>query len=254
MKVVAIIQARMGSSRLPGKMLMNVEGKPIIEHVFERIKEASTIDEFWLATTTSAKDNLLAEWAKQNNILIYRGSEEDVLDRYYHAAFKAKAEVIVRITGDCPLHDSKIIDNVVESYLSKDVDYVCNVIPPTYPDGLDVEIFSFKALEKAWKEAVLKSEREHVTPYIWKNSSLFRLGSVVNNEDFSSYRLTLDTLEDLDLINKIFGELKKQEIFGDMNDILKILRQHPEWIEINSKHKRNEGYDKSVKDDSVTSI
>ncbi|MBI5221600.1 MAG: glycosyltransferase family protein, partial [Candidatus Magasanikbacteria bacterium] len=172
MKTVAIIQARMGSTRLPGKSLMNIDGRPIINYVFDRVSNSVLIDEVWLATTTNAEDNVLERWAQDQNIKYFRGSSDDVLDRYYQTALLSGANTVIRITGDCPLVDPRVIDMVLGEYQKGGFDYVCNTQPPTFPDGLDVEVFSFVSLEKTWKEAKLKSEREHVTPYIWKNSTI----------------------------------------------------------------------------------
>lgn len=249
MKIVAIIQARMGSTRLPGKMLLNIAGKPTIQHVWERIRLSKTIDEIVLATGKDQDNDPLANWAEYNKVNFYRGSENDVLDRYYNAAKEAAADAIVRITGDCPLLDFQIVDKVVEEFKRVNYDYVCNTQPPTYPDGLDTEVFSFQALEKAWREAKLKSEREHVTSYIWKHPEIFKLGNILNDEDLSNYRLTLDTKEDLDLIGLIIGECQKQKKFCGLNEIIRIIKDHPEWLSINAHHQRNEGYLKSLQAD-----
>lgn len=251
MKVVAIIQARMGSTRLPGKMMKSILGKPVIEYVFDRVRPSRLLDEVWLATTTEPEDETLVAWAELNNIPYFRGSVNDVLDRYYETARLAKADVVVRITGDCPLADYKVIDEVVGQYLSNypAFDYVCNTQPPTFPDGLDVEVFSFKALEKAWKEAQLTSEREHVTPYIWKHPELFKIKNIRNDIDLSALRWTLDTPEDLTLINLVLTEVQKEKMYVHFERILEIFSQHPEWNLINAHYKRNEGYIKSLKED-----
>lgn len=250
MKTVAIIQARMGATRLPGKMMMDLAGQSVVQRVFERVKPSRFINEIWLATTINPEDDVLAEWAVQNNFTCYRGSAEDVLDRYYQTALKAKAEVIVRITGDCPLHDPEVIDKVIESYgRGSQFDYVANIYPPTYPDGLDVEIFSFQALEKSWREAKLKSEREHVTAYIWKHPERFRIKNISHLEDLSFYRWTLDTPEDLKFLRLIFEELQKKQQFGHLAEVLAILQEHPEWLKINAQYRRNEGYQKALKED-----
>ncbi len=248
MKVVAIIQARMGSTRLPGKMMKDINGTPMVQFVVESVKKTKKVDEVWLATTVNPEDEVLARWAEENNVLLYRGSSDDVLDRYYQTGKLAGADVIVRVTGDCPLIDPSVIDQVVEEFLKGGADYVCNTQPPTFPDGLDVEVCSFAAIEKAWKEAELSSEREHVMPYIWKHPELFRIKNVVHDPDWSHYRLTLDTVEDFELIGKVIIECKKQNAYN-MNTVIKILTEHPEWLDINSKYERNEGYQKSLNED-----
>ncbi|MCX6722591.1 MAG: glycosyltransferase family protein [Candidatus Staskawiczbacteria bacterium] len=249
MKIVAIIQARMGSTRLPGKMMLKILGKPIIEHVFERIKDSQLINEIWLATTLNAEDNVLADWADSKGKKVYRGSSDDVLERYWQTAKQAGADIVVRITGDCPLHDSEVIDSVINKFLSGGFDYVSNAHPPTYPDGLDTEVFSFQALEKSWEEAKLKSEKEHVTPYIWKNSEKFKIDNVSNEIDLSKERWTLDTKEDFLFIDNILKECATRGVKVNFKNVLDILESFPHWREINSVYQRNEGYQKSINED-----
>jgi len=253
MKIVAIVQARMGSTRLPRKMMLNLVGQPVISRIFERIKYSKYIDEAWLATTNSTNDEVLASWANNNKINCFRGSEDDVLDRYYQTAKKSRADVVIRLTGDCPLLDPQIIDKVIEVYKKENgnLDYVSNVHPPTYPDGMDVEVVSFFALEEAWQSAKLKSEREHVTPYIWKKLDLYKTRNVIHDVDLSNYRWTLDTEDDLRLIEKIYREMNKVESFCGLDCILKIVNQYPEWNSINNQYERNEGYTKSIKEEGV---
>jgi spore coat polysaccharide biosynthesis protein SpsF (cytidylyltransferase family) len=169
MAVVAIIQARMGSVRFPGKMLKQLGDKPLIWHVIHRVQQATLVDKVVLATSVNENNKPLVREVQSYGVDSYVGDENDVLDRFYQCAKKFKATTIVRITGDCPFSDPEVIDAVISLFQKKRLDYASNVLPPTYPDGLDVEVFSFDALEKAWKEATLQSEREHVTPYIWKN-------------------------------------------------------------------------------------
>jgi len=249
MKIIAIIQARMGATRLPGKMMKDLSGQPVVAHVINRVKMAASINELWLATTIREQDNVLAVWAEEHSVRCFRGSENNVLDRYYQTALKAEADVVVRITADCPLLDYQIVDQVVNKYLEGGSDYVCNTQPPTFPDGLDVEIFSFGALEKAWKEAKLKSEHEHVTPYIWKQPKIFKIKNVNNSDDLSHHRWTLDTPEDLELIRKVVKEMSRYDGYCGLECILQIIEKHPDWQEINSKYMRNDGYQKSVEED-----
>ena len=215
MKIVAIIQARMGSTRLPGKMMMDIAGKPAIENVWDRVRLSKHLDEIWLATSVDSQDDVLAQWAEDKSVLCYRGSENDVLDRFYQVAVKSHTDVVVRLTGDCPLHDSNTIDKVIDLYGDGTrYDYVSNVVPPTYPDGLDVEVFSFDVLADAWHNARLKSEREHVTPYIRSHAKPARIGNLLNDVDLSMYRWTLDTKEDLKLIRLIASECLDKERCG----------------------------------------
>lgn len=248
MKVVAIIQARMGSTRLPGKMLMDIGGKPAIQHVVERARKAARVNMVVLATTSESADDALAVWAEKNSVPCFRGSEDDVLDRYYQCAKAQEADVVVRITGDCPLLDPEALDQVIAAYIEGDCDYASNTHPPTYPDGLDCEAFSFAALERAWREARLASEREHVTPYVWKHPEMFRIKNVTSNEDLSNHRWTLDTPEDLIFIRHILTACSVQ---GDCSllGVLAVLAQHPEWKAINAQFERNEGYIKSLQND-----
>ena len=249
MKIVAIIQARMDSTRLPGKMMLKVLDKPIIEHVFERVKDSQLINEIWLATTINTEDDVLANWAALKGEKFYRGSSDDVLERYWQTAKQAGADIVVRITGDCPLHDSEVIDLVINKFLSGKFDYVSNVNSPTYPDGLDTEVFSFQALEKAWEEAKLKSEKEHVTPYVWKNSEKFKIDNVSNEINLSQERWTLDTKEDFLFIDSILKECAARGVKVSFKNILDVLADFPHWREINSAYQRNEGYQKSINED-----
>ena len=249
----------MGSTRLPGKMMMDLCGEPVVARVVEQVKRAKQVTRVVLATTIDTSDGVLAQWAKINGVDCFRGSVNDVLDRYYQAAKEYRADVVVRVTGDCPIADPSVIDLVVEKYLEGAYDYVSNTIRPTFPDGLDCEVFSFATLERAWKEARLSSEREHVTPYIWKHSEIFKLSNVTCSGaqvlrcsgDLSHHRWTLDTAEDLDFLRLVMSELLKRNSSSRFEDVLEILAEHPEWTAINARHKRNEGYKKSVAADSV---
>lgn len=249
MKITVIIQARMGSSRLPGKMLLDICGKPAVERVVERVKLVKNLDSIFLATTVSPLDDKLYNWAIRYGLDCYRGSEEDVLDRYYQTALLAKADVLVRITGDCPLADPEIISGMISFFRNSKYDYVCNTQPPTFPDGLDVEVFSSAALNKAWVEAKLKSEREHVTPFIWKHPEIFKIKNLTNDVDLSKYRWTLDTPEDLIFIKLVIQECDRIDGNWGMADVVQIVSAHPEWLKWNQHYKRNEGYTKSIKED-----
>ncbi|MDD4907492.1 MAG: glycosyltransferase family protein [Candidatus Omnitrophica bacterium] len=250
-KTIAIIQARTGSRRLPGKVLRLMAGKPVLEHIIDRVKGARRIQEVMVATTILKEDLNIVSLCAAKGVRVYCGSENDVLDRYYQAARLVQADNIVRITGDCPLIDPVIINKVINHHLRSRADYSANVLKHTFPDGEDVEVFSFNALEKAWKEARLLSEREHVTPYIWKNPRRFTLSGIEHQDDLSAKRWTLDNPQDLKFIDMIYRHLYgKKRSFG-MTDVLKLLKSHPEYEMINAKISRNEGYAKSLKNDKV---
>ena len=205
----------MGSIRLPGKSMIEIDGRPIMQYFLERVKKSEFIQQIYLATTKNPADDVLEQWANENGIACFRGSETDVLDSFYQIALKVKPDSIVRITGDCPLADYKIIDKVIKEYLGQNCDYASNVHPPTYPDGLDVEIFSCDAIIKAWQNAKLNSERQHVTPYIWKNPRIFKTCNIACQEDFSNLRLTLDTAEDLKLLSLVIGACNQRKKYCD---------------------------------------
>ena len=245
--IVAIIQARMGSTRLPGKVLIDIQGKPLLAHVIDRVREAKSIDRIIIATTDSGKEKAIIDYARSQEIPYFIGSEEDVLDRFYQAAKEYEAGTIIRITPDDPFKDPEIIDKVADYYLSHEgeVDYVSNTIKPTYPEGLDVEVFSFNALAKAWQEARKPSEREHVTPYIWNHPELFRLVNIENSEDLSHLRWTLDNEADLKFTREVYSRLYRGQVFL-MRDILALLRAEPELVHINQGTARNTGYLKSL--------
>ena len=251
-KVTIIIQARMGSTRLPGKVMKVVNGRPLLGHLIDRLKKSKFYSSILIATTQDERDSCIVDYCTESQIPVFQGSEQDVLGRYYFAALEASSDVVVRITSDCPLMDPKIVDEVIEFYLKNqnpdqslnqsqnqnNYDYVSNVLHRSYPRGMDVEVFSFKSLEKAYKEATLERDREHVTPFIYSNPSIFRLGSVSNSEDLSAYRWTVDTKEDCLLVKKILEEslLGNKEL--DMQGILDLLKKNPEWSEINSHVKQ----------------
>ncbi|MFB0500160.1 MAG: cytidylyltransferase domain-containing protein [Candidatus Hadarchaeaceae archaeon] len=248
-KIVAIIQARTGSTRLPKKVLEKIAGKPMLWHVIDRVKNTKLVNEVVLATTSEEEDNPLLKLAEKSGVRGYVGSGDDVLDRYFQAATKFDADVIVRITADCPLIDSEITDKVIKCFLEDDFDYVSNTVKLSYPDGLDVEVFSYDALKKAWKKAKKSSEREHVTPYIKNHPELFKIGSVGHERDLSHMRWCVDTERDLRFVREVYKQLyKKGEIFL-MKDVLELLEKHPELMEINKGVTRNEGYFKSLKEE-----
>ncbi len=249
--LTAIIQARLGSTRLQGKTMMDLEGEPLLGHLIKRIRKSKYVSDIVIATTTYERDGLIVKYADENRLPVYRGSEQDVLDRFYQAALLFKAQVIVRVTPDCPLLDPRVSDRVIAKFLDGGYDYVSNTIVPTYPDGLDTEVFSFAALERAWNEAALPSEREHVTAYIVKHPELFRHCNVTNSEDLSAMRWTVDTARDYEFVSGIMKKLGKRDEIFHMEDVLRILKENPELLEINRGINRNEGYAASLMKDKL---
>lgn len=229
-RVAVIIQARMGATRLPGKPLKKVLGRPLLSHLIERLRRSQKVDEIVVATTQNPQDLQIVSLCQEEHIPVFRGSEEDVLDRYYQTAKAFSADVVVRITADCPLMDPAIVDEVIDYYLNHQVDYATNTLERTFPRGMDVEVFSFSALERAAKEAVRPEEREHVTPFFYRHPEKFRLGNVAAKENNARYRLTVDTEEDFKLITLLLESLKT----WDLNEILQVLKENPEWEKINS--------------------
>jgi len=209
-----VIQARMGSTRLPGKVLMDINGKPILENLVERVAGAKTISKIVIATTTNSEDNAIENFCNSKNLNYYRGSEWDVLGRFYQAALPFKPKNIIRVTADCPLHSHKVVDFIVNEFLKSGKDYLSNSNnePEFLEDGFDTEVFSFSALETASKEAEMLSEREHVTPYI-KNSGKFKCGWKRYNSEYN-YKLSVDSPNDLKSVTRIFEELKSIHDFG----------------------------------------
>lgn len=246
---LAVIQARMGSTRLPSKVLMDLSAKPVLEHVIERVAQSKFIDKIVVATTISLHDLAIVKFCAERNTHVFIGSEHDVLDRYYQAAKLFQPVNVVRITSDCPMIDPEIIDLIADRHVKEKADYTSNTIDETYPDGLDAEIFTFRSLERAWTNASLASEREHVTPYIKKNPALFNRISVKNDTDLSFMRWTIDQQEDFNFLSEIFKRvyLKKPEF--RTADVLAEIARAPELLNINSGIIRNEGYLKSLMKD-----
>jgi spore coat polysaccharide biosynthesis protein SpsF len=247
-KSTIIIQARTDSSRLPRKVLLKIQSKPLIWHVINRVKKIKNVEQIILATSTNSSDQQLVKIAEKENILTFTGNEKDVLDRYYKTSLKFNADPIIRITGDCPLIDPKLISEMLCFFKHKKFDLVANNIHPTYPDGLDASIFSFNALEVAWKKSKLQSEREHVIPYILKHKKLFKIFNYENSYDLSHLRWTVDEKNDLLFVRKIFHLMKPKLMFYTP-DILKKIKQNPNLLKINSNILRDEGYTKSLQYD-----
>ena len=234
--IVCIIQARMGSTRLPGKVMLILENKPVLLRVVDRVLESKQINRVVVATTTSPNDEAIVDLVKDYHpkVAVFRGSDEDVLDRYYQAAKKYRAEIIVRITSDCPLVDSEIIDKIINKFLEEETDYASNVFGKrTYPKGLDVEVFSFDALQKTWQETKEKDNREHVTLYIRKNPGLFKCRNVESEADYSYHRWTLDEEDDFKLIKIVYQELYHKNPKFKMKEIIELFNQNPDLIKIN---------------------
>jgi len=243
-----IIQARMGSSRLPGKVMRKVDDKnPLLYYVLKQHQYCRTIDKIIVATTNLKKDDVIAKFVQKNNVECFRGSSDDVLDRYYQCSKKFSFSTIVRVTADNPLNDPTIVDMVVEKFKKGTYDFITNSIPRTFPQGISVEIFSFKALQEAWKSAKLPSEREHVTPHFYNNKHIFKFFNVTHSTNVSHLRFTVDRINDLKLVRAIIKNINKRPIL--MEDILNLFKERPELTLINKNYVPDEGYYKSLKED-----
>jgi len=249
LKNLAIIQARMSSTRLPGKVLLPLSDKPVLEHVIQRVRNCKLVDKVVVATTVHDSDDIIEDWCKKNNFEYYRGSLEDVLDRFYKVASQFKAENILRITADCPVIDSGIIDEVIEKYHEGNFDFYG--LSGEFPDGLDCTMFSFKALEITWKNSKLQSEREHVGPYMVNHPELFAIGGYEKFKNLGHLRLTLDDPRDYQLLSTIFKKLYDIDNFFNHEMIINLLNESPELLKINSEIIRNEGYAKSILNDKL---
>lgn len=249
--VLAIIQARMGATRLPGKVLLPLGRGTALSEELSRVKRAKRIDKIVVATTTSSADDKLAEYLKESGYEYFRGSETDVLDRYWQTAKNAgikSSDAIVRLTADCPLIDPAVIDEVVSTYLRGGYDFVSNSLEPySYPDGMDCEVFSFQDLERAAREATLPSHREHVTFYFWQNPDKFKIYYRKYEKDLSKYRLTLDTPEDYELIKSVYEHFIDKDF--DMQEVITFLDQHPDIKKINASIAHNAGWQPSLEKD-----
>ncbi len=234
-KIFCVIQARTGSTRLPGKVLFPIKHKPMIVHTIDRLKKSSRIDQIVLATTNLAEDQVLLDLASSLKIESFAGSENDVLDRFYQAGKRYSADIVVRCTGDCPTIDWQVTDRVIDQHLKNGNDYTSNTVTRSYPRGLDTEVIQFEALERSWKEAKLPHEREHVTPYLYQHPELFSIEQVEaeKNRWQPDLRLTVDTQEDFDFMAKIFDALYDKNPFFLVDDILNLLNQQPQLKEIN---------------------
>jgi len=242
MKTAAIIQARMTSARLPGKVLMDIEGKPMLWHVVNRLKFSKKLNDIILAVPDTKENDILEKFAEDDKIKYFRGSEDDVLSRYYQTAKKFKSDLIVRITSDCPLIDPKIVDLIIEKHLNSTADYTSNksnnIWKRTFPRGLDTEVFNFRVLEKTYREAKEIYQREHVSPYIYEHPELFYLNNVENNKDLSYMRWCVDETKDLELVREIYNRLYKNNKIFLLKDIVNLLEKFPQLLEINKNVKQ----------------
>lgn len=249
--IAAIVQARMTSTRLPGKVMKVVNGRPLISYLVERLRFCNRLDKIILSTTINKEDDSIVLFAKKEESLsIYRGLEYDVLDRYYQTAKKFKIDHIMRITSDCPLIDPQICDHIIDVYLSSGVDFVHT--GATFAEGVDCEVLSFKTLEKAWNEASLKSEREHVTLYLHNHPEIFEKITLINETNDSKYRFTVDEPEDFEVVKAIIEALyRKGAAPFKTKEIITFLDEHPDIFKLNAHIIRNAGLLKSLNEDIV---
>lgn len=243
MKVNAIIQARCGSTRFPNKVFALIDDKPLLWHVVNRLKYARRIDDIVVATTVNAEDDKIDEWCKENNVHCFRGSEEDVLNRYYNASEAFPSDYVVRITADDPFKEPKVIDAVITKLIEEGYDHVTNNLPPSFPEGLDCEAFKKSALDRSEKEAETAFEREHVTQYIYHHPEIFKIGNVSNPENLSYLRWTVDKDVDFEMVKSVYAHrnpMNKEILL--MDEILEILKANPEIEKINSEVERSAMY------------
>ena len=247
--MLALLQARCSSSRLPGKVLKPILGQPMLARHIERLRRSRHISPLVVATSTEASDDPLAALCATLDIQCRRGSLNDVLDRFYQAAAPFKPDHLIRLTGDCPLADPEVIDACIEFHLAGDFDYTTNALQPSFPDGLDVEVFRFSALTQAWQEATLPSDREHVTPFIYRHAERYRIGHYKQAEDLSWLRWTVDQPADFAMVEKVYEALYPNQPAFTTRDIVRWLATHPEVAGLNANIGRNEGYLKSLASD-----
>nr|WP_207280525.1 glycosyltransferase family protein [Thermanaerovibrio acidaminovorans] len=249
--ILAVLQARVSSRRLPRKVIKEILGVPMILRQVERIKRSARVDQLVVATSLDASDDVLCDLCERSGLDVYRGSLNDVLDRFYRACLPYAPDHVVRLTGDCPLADPAVIDLVIDEHLKCGSQYTSNTLEPTFPDGLDVEVMAFSALRDAFEEATLPSEREHVTPFIYKHPDRYRLVNVRRKGDnLSHMRWTVDDERDFELVSKIYEALYPLRPDFSSEDVLRLLEAQQELKGINSGAVRNEGYLKSLEEDA----
>jgi spore coat polysaccharide biosynthesis protein SpsF len=244
--IIAIIQARMGSTRLPGKVLMKVNGRPLLAYQLDRISKSKKLDRVVVATSTLEKDDVIEDFCKDYGVDCYRGSENDVMSRYYECAKKYNPDTVVRMTADCPLIDPEIIDKVVQKFKDNNVDYCANSVPPEtskFPDGSDIEVFSMKALERANVEVQDEHRREHVTFQFWQGQD-YVSSQYTQDKDWSNYRITVDYPEDFEVVEYIFNEAKKNKSFVHLDEIIEIIESNEEIKNKNSQYYFGQGWNK----------
>jgi spore coat polysaccharide biosynthesis protein SpsF len=232
MKIVAIVQARMGSSRLPRKVLMDLGGAIVLDRVLNRLGRSELIQESLVATTVEPADDAIVEHCERAGRKVFRGAELDVLDRYYQAAKFIEADAVVRITSDCPVIDPAVTDATIRAFLERRADYASNTRVRTYPRGLDTEVMTVQTLQRAWRESTKPYQREHVTPYIYENPGEFKLHGIENDADCSQHRWTVDTPEDLQLLRTIYERLGGRDDFG-WREVLELVESDPSLADIN---------------------
>ena len=248
MTIGCIIQARMGSTRLPGKVLMEViEGKPVLYYVINQLKYCKSFEKLIVATTTLPEDDKIVQFCMDNDVNYFRGDFKNVLERHYRCAEKFSLSTVIRMPSDKPLLDPEVVDKVVKIFNKNSYDYVTNFLPQTFPSGTDVEVLSFDSLKKSWEKAILPSEKEHVTNYIYNHRDDFRIFNVVNSENLSNFRWAVDRIEDLRLVREIVSKIRKNPIL--IKDILELFKNEPNLIEINKQVDGNESNIKSEKED-----
>lgn len=240
--LAAIIQARVGSTRLPRKVFADIQGKPLIWHVVERLKRSKYLDKIIIATTTSTSDSEIVNWAKNNGIDCFRGSEKNVLERYFRTAEHFTVDTIVRITADDPFKDYQVMDKVIEKYKSMGVDLACNNYPPTYPEGLDIEVFSMNALQQAYLKVTSDYHREHVTQYFYEMNNSISIFNLSHKRNLSYLRWTIDENKDLEMARLVYQKLYKNGKIFLMNDIVDLIHKHPEIAAVNHQVVRSHMY------------
>jgi len=247
---IAIIQARLGSTRLPGKVLRDIVGRPMLWHIVQRVRSVKGVEDVVVATSDTPQDEPIRQFCAEHGIGVFAGSENDVLDRFYRAAKFFAGDPVIRITADCPLTDPEVIHQLLDLYAAGEFDHVgvatgagaAFLDGGRFPDGLDAECFSYAALERAWREAAETSDREHVTPYIWRVAGRFRLGILKSREDYSALRWTVDNEADFQLISHIYNALFDETRPFLMQDVLNYLGKNPQLVESNSEFIGREGY------------
>jgi len=251
MRTVAILQARAGSSRLPGKVLKPLLGRPMLARQIERVRRSARLDELVVATSTDASDDAIEALCEEEGVACFRGSLDDVLDRFHAAALRHGADRVVRLTGDCPLADAGLIDAVVEHLERGGYDFVSNAIEPTFPDGLDAAVFRMQLLEDAWNEATLPSEREHVTLFMRRQPERYRIGSFKGEVDRSNLRWTVDEPSDFEFVVAVYSRLYPSNPAFGSEDVLDLLEREPGLLQVNGGIERNEGLRRSLARDAA---